>query len=111
MEEVLRKWDIGKLEIKPGDILVFRLHRERYPGLGGIDYPLSYELTQGLLEAGKKTVRECLDKIGLTEDKVPILFITEDWDIHAICPLELLYKSNLAAQAKEAADESSGASH
>lgn len=104
MEEVLRTWDIGKLEIKPGDILVFRLHRERYPTPGG-SAPLPPDAVRALMEEGKKTVRECLDTIGLTEDKVPVLFITEDWDIHAICPLELLYKSNLAAQAKAAADK------
>ena len=100
----LRRWDIGKLEVKPGDLLVFRLNREMYPAVGG-DRPMPADAVERVFEGAKKVVREALDTIGLTEDKVPLLFLTEDWDIHAISPLDLINKSVMAAKAKETFDE------
>lgn len=102
MDEVLRTWDIGKLELKPGDILVFRLHRATYPSPGG-PVPQTYQEVAPILKAGKDVVRTALDDMGLQD--VHLLFLTEDWDLHAITPLDLIDMNVRSAEAKDKANE------
>ena len=99
----IRKWDVSKIDIKPGNILVLRYHRPMFPGVAG-DVPLSGPELEKVLERGTKVFRESLDSIGYTVDKVPVIALTEEWDIAVLNPLELMDKCALAARAKEAAE-------
>lgn len=82
-------WQIGKLDIKPGQILVIRWTRPQVPSPSGM-VPLMGSEVEKVLQTARDTLRQALDDVGLTHDKVPILSITEDWDITVINPLELM---------------------
>lgn len=90
--------DIAKLSLKPGEILVVRMHRTKSEGR--IIVPAgSYT---SIAQKAKDTLREALDGMGL--QKVPVLVMTDDWELMTISALELLDTCVLAEQNKEEAD-------
>lgn len=73
-------WEIGKLELKAGQILVVRYSPP----------PDEHHFTTAAnLKAAGEAVRGAIDVAGL-KGKVPVLLITDRFDITAICPLEFM---------------------
>lgn len=83
------QWEIGTLDINPGQILLIRWTRPQVLSASGM-IPLTGSEVEKVLQAGRNTMRQALDDVGLTHDKVPILAITDDWDLTVINPLELM---------------------
>ncbi|MGD9730142.1 MAG: hypothetical protein AB7L09_02975 [Nitrospira sp.] len=88
-------WKIGVLDIKPGNILLLRLHIDSNPGMIRTLQQTNLATT---MDKAKLTVRAALDSIGLTHDKVPLLVTTDQWDLLLIRPLDLLDACTTAAK-------------
>lgn len=95
--DVVRTWDVATLDIKPGTILVLRWHRARFPGVGG-NLPVPAHQVEKVLNKAQTACRTALDEIGLTRDKVPILTMTEDWEMLLMRPLDLMDACATAAR-------------
>jgi hypothetical protein len=83
-----KHWEIGKLELRPGQILIVRYTP---------DPSVNERHTAMVVERAAKAFRGVLDAVGLKE-KVPVLVITDQFDINAICPLEFM---DICVQAKQ----------
>jgi len=97
----IRTWDIAKLDIKPGNILLIRYTRPTLPGVNG-PVPVSGPDLDRTLQSAEDIFRILLDRAGITADMVPVLAMTEEWDIASINPLDLL---NVCATAARAGDK------
>jgi hypothetical protein len=90
--------DITKMDLKPGQILVIRVTRPTIPGPGGPN-PVPWNQILPSIEEAKRAIREALDIVGLTHDKLPVLAMTDDWDVSMWNPLDLLDSCTTAAKA------------
>lgn len=95
----MKRWEIGKLELSPGQIIILRYTPERYPGPGGSSYPDPRHVA-AVLEASTKSFMSALESVGL-KGRVPVLAITDQFDISTICPLEFM---DMCVQAKDEED-------
>ena len=93
-------WDVVKLDIKPGNILILRWNRPSSPTTPVSSKP-SVQEVELVLNQAKKTARKALDIVGLTYDKVPVLVTTDEWDFILLNPLDLLDICATAERAKE----------
>jgi hypothetical protein len=91
-------WEIGKLELKPGQIIVLRYTPEKYPGPGG-DRP-DPRHTAAILDHAAKEFANALDLVGL-KGRAHVLAMTDQFDINTICPLEFM---DMCVQAKDEQD-------
>lgn len=96
-------WEIGKLELKPGQIIIVRYSPPKFPAPGGTQVA-DNSLTNKYLQAAKEAFGSALEQVGL-KDRVPILLMTDDFDINVICPLEFM---DICVRAKEEEGRSSG---
>lgn len=81
MDEVgPQHWEIGKLELRPGQIIILRFTP---------DERMSGTHIQAVMTEAKKCLASALETVGL-KGKVPILVITNAFDITTICPLEFM---------------------
>lgn len=88
------EFQIAKLGIKAGEIVILRHAPPKgaFPGH-----------TVKLIESAHEAVREALDTVGLTEDKVPILAFSDQWEIAVMHPVELLAKMAAAKDTEDRA--------
>lgn len=105
--DVVRTWDVATLDIKPGTILVIRWHRAKFPGVGG-NLAAPADQVEKVLNKAQSACRAALDEIGLTRDKVPILTMTEDWEMLLMRPLDLMDACATAAKNEGGDDGDSG---
>lgn len=101
MDDSASRWDIAKIDIKPGNILVLRYHRPSWPGVASERVYLHGEELEKVLKSGKEAFRETLDALGYTHKQIPIICMTEEWDIAVLNPLELMDACATAAKAGE----------
>ncbi len=88
--EPIARWDITKLDIKPGNIVILRYR----PPAGVTNQQL-----QTVLDLSRTVLRRALDTVGTTHEQVPVICMTSDWDIAILNPLDLMDVCATAAKA------------
>jgi hypothetical protein len=70
----------------------------------GGNFAVPADQVEKVLNKAQIACRSALDEIGLTRDKVPILTMTEDWEMLLMRPLDLMDACATASKNEESDD-------